>query len=129
MYLVVLDNSTQFQRQQEQQLGQEETDDKVTVDGVGIGLLLPTDQTQADERHGQEEHASHQTDVSNHIFGHGGFRQRLEKMQIKIRPSLKQRKRVNNSFSKTDHTMNSSLFITTAMGPKLEQVQLTWKSS
>lgn len=45
MYLVVLDNSTQFQRQQEQQLSQEETDDKVTVDGVGIGLLLATDQT------------------------------------------------------------------------------------
>lgn len=73
-YLVVLDNTPQFQRQQEEQLSQEETNDKVAVNGIGIGLLLAADQTQTDERYGQKENACYQTDISDHIFRHGGFR-------------------------------------------------------
>jgi hypothetical protein len=64
----MLDGAPQFQSQQKQQLSQEEANDEVAVNGVGVGLLLAADQTETDERHGQENHAGHQTDVSDHIF-------------------------------------------------------------
>ena len=77
--LVVLDGSPQFQRQQEEQLNQEEANDEIAVDRIGIGLLLAADQTETDERHRQEYHAGHQTDISDHIFCQRWLRQRLSK--------------------------------------------------
>lgn len=134
-HLVVLDGSPQFQSQQEEQLNQEEADDEIAVDRIGVGLLLAADQTETDERNRQENHAGHQTDVSDHIFGQCRFRQRLESRKKKKKKTLRFQRWIDkrNLFqiecSCYMHTINSSLFMTTATGPKLEQVQLTWKSS
>lgn len=72
----MLNDAAQFQCQQEEQLNQQEAYDEIAVDGIGVGLLLAADQTQTDESDGQENHAGHQTDVRDHIFGQRRLRQR-----------------------------------------------------
>ena len=57
-YLVMLHSSAQFQSHQEEDLGQEQADNEIAMDRVGIGLQAADDR-QTDESCRQEHDGGH----------------------------------------------------------------------